>query len=288
MATYTTEQLRDQGISKYRTARLIAGKQLFRLIRGLYVDRYTPEEVARAITTAYPDAVLTGESAAALHLGLPLTFPIRAEGARTIRGLGFSITHSRGPSRTSVDGIAVVEPLWAAVKTPRLAQRLVEKHYSGKGARRRLNVDLARMGRIPRWLRSAVERTPIGARSKLESNMAKELIAEGFAVRLNEYVGPYCYDILLKRWRIAIEIDSHKYHLDSDSFVSDRWKSNSGMVHGWLVLRFTDSCLRWNLHAVISAVKQAVAWVRARRPLRNWHPGYPAGQSAWEWNHSLM
>lgn len=287
MGSFTTAQLRVLGIGEKKTRALLEQGKLFRIVRGLYIDDCSPISVARAITGHYKSIALSGKSAAQIHLNLPLTFPIQAEGAGSVQAKTFFIKHSRLPARTEIDGIPVVEALWSARASKDYARMILEKHYSGRKGQQRLDHDLSRMQKVPRWLRETIATTPIGACSELERKLARPLIKRGYRVRMNQFIGPYCFDILLEQWKIAIEVDSEKYHANEDLFISDRWKTNSGTLHGWIVLRFTDSCINWNLDSVLDEIEQAIRWVQKRRPRADYKPGWPACQKVWEWNPTV-
>ncbi|WP_297454755.1 DUF559 domain-containing protein [uncultured Corynebacterium sp.] len=287
MGSFTTAQLRTLGIGEKKTRTLLEQGKLFRLVRGLYIDDYSPASVARTITGHYKNIALSGKSAAQIHLRLPLTLPIQAEGTGSVQAKAFSIRHSRLPACTSINGIPVVEALWAARASKDFARLILEKHYFGRDGERRLNHDLSRMQKVPAWLRETIATTPIGACSELERKLVRPLIKRGYRVRMNQYIGPYCFDILLDQWKIAIEVDSEKYHANAESFISDRWKANSGTLHGWIVLRFTDSCINWNLDSVLDEIEQAIRWVQKRRPRADYKPGWPACQKVWEWNPTV-
>lgn len=287
MAYYSTSDLRARGFGEHRTRTLVSEGALFRIQRGLYVDSLSAETVAWAVAGHYSPIALSGKTAAQIHLDLPLTLPIHAEGRRRVEAEAFSISCSRLPSRTEVRGLPVVEALWAARSAPEFAQRILERHYAGNQGNERLAADLKRMKRVPAWLRETIKRTPVGSRSELERRVARPLLARGYRVRMNQFIGPYCFDLVLSQWKIAIEIDSEKFHLNADSFISDRWKGNSGAIHGWIVLRFTDACVQWNLNEVLAEIDQAIEWVKSGRPHRDVNPSFPANQKVWDWNRTV-
>lgn len=287
MGSFTTAELRALGIGEKKTRALLQQGRLIKLVRGLYIDDHSPASVARAITGHYKSIALTGKSAAQIHLRLPLTLPIQAEGAGSVQAETFSIRHSRLPSYTSINGLPVVEALWAARASKDYARRILETHYAGRDGEKRLNHDLSRMRKVPAWLRETIATTPIGSCSELERKLARPLIKRGYRIRMNQYIGPYCFDILLDQWKTAIEVDSETYHANEDSFIADRWKANSGTLHGWIVLRFTDSCINWNLDSVLDEIEQAIRWVQKRRPRVDYKPGWPACQKVWEWNPTV-
>lgn len=287
MGVYTTRELRAKGIGQKKLRSMVEQGRLIRIYRGIYVDEVTPQAVATAVTRCFGPAALTRKSAAELYLGKELTFPIEAEGARKLSHKLFNMTRSRLPAKTQVKGLPVVEPLWAARSAPDDATHILEAQYRGKKGVTRFARDFGLMKKIPAWLRRAIKRTPIGAASGLETSVAKPLLERGYQVLLNHFVGPYCFDIQLPQWRIAIEVDSEMHHLNESSFISDRWKGNSGAVHGWTVLRFTDTCVRWELNTVIEQVEQAIEWVKRRRPIRGLKLGFPAGSKVWDWNETV-
>jgi very-short-patch-repair endonuclease len=46
-------------------------------------------------------------------------------------------------------------------------------------------------------------------------------------------------DVLIRRARLAIEVDGRAYHVDADRFQRDRTRQNDLVAAGWTVLRFT-------------------------------------------------
>lgn len=279
--------LRRQGIGKRRQRTLVAEGKLHRVHRGIYVDALRPREVLDALSLAFPQIAFAGKTAAELHLDREITFPIVAEGPRTIAGEVFQITRSRLPAVTRVRGLRVVEVLWAARGGSQWSGVLLEREYRGRDGRARLEADLRRMRRVPASLRRLISGCAIGCDSAMERTVVRELLERGHRVHTNRLIGPYRFDIELEQYGILIELDGEKYHGNSDSFISDRRKGNSGAIHGRIVLRFSDSCIRWGLPTVLAEIEQAIAWVRAGRRIRGAPPGFPAGMAVWQWHQSL-
>lgn len=66
-------------------------------------------------------------------------------------------------------------------------------------------------------------------------------------------------DFAYPRSEVAIEIDSHAWHMDRKSFERDRERDNELQQLGWQVLRFTWAKLRWEPERVAALVSAALA-----------------------------
>ncbi|SLM90070.1 hypothetical protein CZ765_06790 [Corynebacterium casei] len=285
MGMWTTQALRARGIGRRKQARMVADGELHRVHRGIYVDgKATADSFARALTHSLADVALAGHSATQKHLGQKLTFPLELEGPRTIRGEKFQVKHTRRQTTQVVDGVRVVEPLWAARQSKYERGWLLERYYQGHRGIDKLRRDVERMRRVPRQLREFLTRCSIGADSVAEKILAEELRRVGFQVQHNVPFAGYRYDLWLKKLGILIEVDGYEVHSDAKSFVKDRWKSNDGAGLGCVVLRFSAECVRFHLKQVVAKVKEIALWIRQGRPRRdevgvkgnpvfNWHEG---------------
>lgn len=285
MGIWTTQALRARGIGRRKQARMVADGELHRVHRGIYVDgKATPDSFARALTQSLADVALTGHSATQKHLGQKLTFPLELEGPRTTRGKKFQVKHTRRHTTQVIDGVRVVEPLWAASTSKYERGWLLERYYQGHRGIEKLRRDVERMRRVPRHLREFLKRCSIGADSVAEKILADELRRAGFQVQHNVLFAGYRYDLWLKKLGILIEVDGYEVHSDAKNFVKDRWKSNDGAGLGCVVLRFSAECVRFHLKQVVAKVQEIALWIRQGRPRRdevgvkgnpvfNWHEG---------------
>ena len=171
---------------------------LHRVHRGIYISgRVSARNVARALTQSLSDVALAGHSATQLHLGHTLTFPLELEGPRTIRGENFTVRHTRRQTTQFKDGIKLVEPLWAARRSPYEQEWLLEQCYRGRSGIDKLKRDVGRMKRLTMQLRSVLKRCCIGADSVAEKKLATELRRVGFQVQHNVLFAGYRYDLWL-------------------------------------------------------------------------------------------
>ena len=126
MGEWTTAELRGQGLSKDAIRRKVREGKLFRVHRGIYTDEWTPWAVARALAHGLSRIHFTGKTAQEIYLGRQLTFPLEAEGPRTLKGKNFRVSHSRLQATHKVNGLPVVQPLWAARRISRACTPLLE------------------------------------------------------------------------------------------------------------------------------------------------------------------
>lgn len=88
--------LRESGVGKRALARKVAEGTLHRIHRGIFVEgKVDAAAVARALVVGLVRIAFTGKTASEIFLGKRLTFPLEAEGPRTIAGPGFKVTRSR-------------------------------------------------------------------------------------------------------------------------------------------------------------------------------------------------
>ena len=95
MGEWTTAELREQGLSKEAIRRKVREGKLYRVHRGIYTDSWTPLAVARTLAHGLSRIHFTGKTAQEIYLGRQLTFPLEAEGPRTLKGKCFRVSHSR-------------------------------------------------------------------------------------------------------------------------------------------------------------------------------------------------
>lgn len=69
--------------------------------------------------------------------------------------------------------------------------------------------------------------------------------------------GPHLIDVAFPETTVAIEIDGWARHVDHDRFVDDRWKGNTLVRAGWVVLRFTWHDLTRSPQLVLAQIAAA-------------------------------
>ena len=278
MGAWTTAELRGRGLSKDAIRRKVREGKLFRVHRGIYTDEWTPLAVARALAHGLSRIHFTGKTAQEISLGRQLTFPLEAEGPRTLRGKNFHVSHSRLRATCKVNGLPVVQPLWAARKISRACTPLLEEHYRGKHGPGRLERDRRRMRRVPKPLKDTIRHAAIGTDSPPERTLSRQLRAEGIYPEHNVLIAGYRFD--LKMGKLLVEVDGWEYHKHSQAFQADRCKQNAAVAHGFTVLRFTADDVNHHLDQAFLLIKATLELLKggnpqlpscATSPYWNWH-----------------
>lgn len=264
MKAWTTAELREQGLSKEAIRRKLRAGTLFRVHRGIYSDEWSPLAVARALAHGLSRIHFTGKTAQEIHLGRKLTFPLEAEGPRTLKGKNFRVTHSRLAATAKVNGLPVVQVLWAARRIAANCKQLLEEYYRGKTGPERLDNDRRRMQRVPRRLKETIRRTPIGADSVPERQLSRRLSADGIFPEHNAPIAGYRFD--LKIGKLIVEVDGWEHHKHSRAFQADRSKQNAVVALGYTVLRFTADDIRYHLDDAVLLIKTMLEQIKGRNP----------------------
>ncbi|GEB96681.1 endonuclease domain-containing protein [Corynebacterium flavescens] len=274
--------LRESGVGKRALAKKVAEGTLHRIHRGIFVEgKVDAAAVARALVVGLVRIAFTGKTASEIFLGKRLTFPLEAEGPRTIAGPSFKVTRSRLRAVSRHGAWPVIEPLWAARKVPRGCDSMLEQHYRGKEGPQRLERDKRRMRRVPAGVQAAIRRCAIGADSPPEVSVSRRLKRTGLKVAHNQSIAGYRFD--LRIGRVLVEIDGFTHHSDHRSFVKDRLKANAATLAGFTVLRFTADCVRYHFDEVIA---QIICAVEQKRRLNPRLP-FSALSPAWHWHACL-
>ncbi|MGX1739414.1 hypothetical protein ACWIB8_09675 [Corynebacterium flavescens] len=233
-----------------------------RICRGLYVPREpTGEELAAIVHRRWPDAALDGASAAQHYLDQRLSLPLqllREKGlgqspyfqARRARPRGAFVWYDR----------AVCNPLQALEAMEySAAVEFLEAFLSGKDALARLDDYESQILRLPARSRRIIGEAIIGADSAPERRLTRAL-SEDFSPKNNVYIGPYRWDIVLPRQKVAIEVDGYEYHRGEkiQRFELDRQKLNDAVQRRWRPLHFTAAMVEHHLDLAVAQV-QAVA-----------------------------
>ena len=269
-------------MSKEVIRRKLRERRLFRVHRGIYTDEWTPLAVARALAHGLSRIHFTGKTAQEIHLGRELTFPLEAEGPRTLKGKTFRVTHSRLPATNLINGLPVVQVLWSARRSTKTSGPLLEHYYRGKEGPGRLEKDRQKMGRVPRKLKEAIRNTPIGTDSRSERTLSRALRAMGIFPEHNALIAGYRFDFLIGK--LIIEVDGWEYHKRSEIFQADRSKQNAAVAHGYTVLRFTADDIHYHLDDALRLIKATLDLIKGREPT------LPAcvTQPYWTWHLCLQ
>ncbi|GAB3622373.1 hypothetical protein GCM10027418_04550 [Mariniluteicoccus endophyticus] len=257
--------------NRNRVGRAARAGELSRILPGTYVRAGTerrPAVRAAAIHAYDRDAVLTGASAAALHLrrdtwpeqltfSSPRQWRVSEGWFRASRGviapehvLDTPVPHVE--PALSLLQIAAVEgsgPIHTALRKKKVTPLALEvaavahRGTRGNAARRRA----ARDARATPW-------------SCPEANFHQLLRRAGITgwagnalVRANHHW--YYLDVAFHREQVAVEIDSWQFHGGFEAFQHDRSRHNDLEAMGWRVLRITPEMLD-------EQPGQVVAWVR--------------------------
>lgn len=234
---------------------LVRRGELVRVLPGVYAAAaLTGADLAQAIATWNPNAVIVGAAAAAAHLGdqwpevievLIEAHPVANPAVRIRRGLRLDPDLVMSESD---DGPRVLTPAAAAVW-----QAATDDGATIDDALRRKLVTLEQLhravdalGRRPgsgTW-RRVVDDSRDQPWSPAERKAHRQLRAAGLTgwtanrwFHLADMNFPA--DIVLERAMVVVEVDGFAFHSDRETFERDRAKTNALVRAGWLVLRVT-------------------------------------------------
>lgn len=242
-----------------RLDHLVRTGQLTRVLPGVYTVpelAADPVILARAFTTAHPDAIVTGKAAAALTFWPELTCArVEVVGRAPVRNPLFAVRRTHIPAELvdHVHGIPVTRPALTALElcTSDLGPDAVDRallrswvtlpelhrtlellpHRPGNTLRRQLLRDTATFGC------SVLERR---AHRLLRSAGITEWVANRRFRIGGSTIVP---DIRFTRLRLILEFDGYAYHHQRDVFETDRSRDNLVQIHRFIALRFTDRSL---------------------------------------------
>ncbi|SFJ18556.1 endonuclease domain-containing protein [Thermoflavimicrobium dichotomicum] len=101
--------------------------------------------------------------------------------------------------------------------------------------------------RIPDW-------QLIKCDSYIERRLYQALKREGYRVKTQYRIRGYDVDIVIPRYRLAIECDGRQWHRSSEQKKRDRRKSAKIAKAGWKVMRFTGKEINNNIARCIQKV----------------------------------
>lgn len=278
---WTTKELHEQGLTWRDINMQLDEGTLYRLSRGIYTTgKPAPEEALRALQHRHPRVVFSGVTAAGVYGLTEITAPalgLLPHGSQPITNAALHARSSRRRRRRRLRGINLDTPVatiaacheqlgfWKSV-------RFLENSYSGLRASQEFDRDIGELGRADRErLVPVLRRTVIGASSRMERLFINDLHRHGLEPIPNFRLGPYHWDVGLRRGTTVVDLDSRKFHAPDDAgrryqeFIVDRWKTNHAIQSGWAGLRYTDDCLRLARDQAIEQIRRTVEH-RSRRP----------------------
>ena len=100
-------------------------------------------------------------------------------------------------------------------------------------------------------------------RSVLEARTHRLLSGAGIRNYVTEFPIPWSprqrFDIAFIDEMVAVELDSRRWHQQSNAFQSDRNRDRDAVVNGWRLLRFTWSDVHERPHHVLRTIRTVVA-----------------------------
>ncbi|QNE89311.1 AbiEi antitoxin N-terminal domain-containing protein [Corynebacterium incognita] len=275
----TTRQLHKEGWSKHRIQRAMREGKLHRIFRGVYSTMAPSTNlVLRALQRKFPRATFTGLTALQMIIGEEPTAPFQVLIPRNTAHITHRDIRARHTTDMPYDSLpTAISAARESFRTaPEETRAILEKHYAGYPGKQRFDEHFRQLRRIPRAFRDFLHQTIIGADSPPERILARALRTRIKGIEQNGLLGPYRFDFLLHKHKIAIEVDGFTYHRGSTenlaSFIRDRWKANFAAATGWTVLRFSATCIDHYLDHVVAQVERIVAKQDADpTPVWAWH-----------------
>ena len=119
---------------------------VIKICHGLYVTRQpTAHELWAIVSTRWPRAALTGETAVQVFLGEELTFPLEiAVPSSMPRSLWWNVRRRKGAAVVDVNGLSVACPAQVIehLADDERAVQLLERRYSGRNGKEFLDTEL--------------------------------------------------------------------------------------------------------------------------------------------------
>lgn len=240
-----------------RGSRLAQQGRAIKVFPGVYTTRLpTAWEAAELFCKKYPDMVLSGRTAVQLYTSKPLTLPLCVIGKSKLTDTAFITSTRRDLLRPmTLAGLTVQPPLLSAADLPfDEGVEFIETFYGTRDGKSRLEQDLDCIRRVPSTLREILDEAVPNTDSGAERKLFRNLRESGMKPLANYKIGPFYWDIVLKRPRVAIEIDGFDYHSSPETAARDAWKNNDASLRGWTTLRYTGSCLAHHFDEVLTQI----------------------------------
>ena len=263
----TRRQLLDGGMTRLELERALANGTIARVERGRYRFEVSGLRTRMGLVlAAAPDAVFSHRVAAHLH-GLRKREPdymdvVVPPSRRDVAGC---LTRRRESVQVNtIDGVPVTslaEPLVDLLELwgPEAVADALDRKLPTVASRSSLLHDLEELPAHQRnRLRPLVEWAPERRRSLKEGRLARALNLRGYEIELNQWIGPYEWDVVHVAARLVIEFDSKKFHMDEDVFREDRARQNNVVRRGFAILRYTDDDLWLRFDEVITEISRTI------------------------------
>ncbi|WP_124726869.1 endonuclease domain-containing protein [Staphylospora marina] len=111
-------------------------------------------------------------------------------------------------------------------------------------------VQLVKTRRLPDWQRIKCSRSPIQIR------LYDALKREGYKVLAEYETCGYQVDLVIKKYRLAIECDGMAYHSSEEQKKRDRKKTAVLTKHGWKVMRFKGVEINRQLEKCVKRINE--------------------------------
>lgn len=285
-AVLSSAELRSRGLSQRQIEALVQQGRLHRVEQGVFTT--APPRgtlLLRALCARRPNLVFTGRTALELRRQQPITLPVQAvvDGNKALHQSSLLRVRRRRHIRfQEVDGFKVPLRAVSVADADNITDAelisFMESEYQGTEGRVALEAELGTMPRVPVRLRELLSRTSVGADSEAERLVFRALAARGVEVEQNVEIGGYLFDLLIRKAGVIVEIDGYQYHNAEarQTFVRDRWKANYAARHGYLVLRYSGSCVKHHLEEVVDQILAAVEHSdeeldTEKEPVWKWH-----------------
>lgn len=175
--------------------------------------------------------------------------------------------------------------------------KFLEQSYAGLRGEETFSRDINQLTSTEKAeLAPLLERTVIGASSRLERMFINDLRRRGLSPIQNFKLGPYHWDLGFPCGTTVVDLDSRIFHTAGpdnpvdNAFIIDRWKTNYAIEKGWTGLRYTDVCIREIPPSVIAQIEHTLAHRRNIPGLKKNPRHVPEMQrkAVWEFHPELF
>lgn len=246
------------GVSSATLSRGAKSGRYIKVCSALYLTREpTPHELLTLLVERYPGPRVTGPTAAQIYLGQELSFPLHvAHRSQLPQSPYFHAYRTKKLKALVKNGFAIHIPCLAAERLDdATATTLLETFYARRDGPRYLKRHNEGVRFSPR-VRSLIELAALGTDSEVEKILSHALTEAGLRVTNNVRLGAYYWDIVIPELNVIVEIDGFSFHTSDNrlTFAKDRWKGNDATLAGYILLRYSGSCIVYELPRVVDQI----------------------------------